>query len=1017
MTLRILLLGEQAIVDDATGAARSRSARTLALAAFLTVHAGAPQTRQRIAALFWPDSTDAQALTNLRRELHNLRHALAGEPCLTVTARDLCWHDGGAVHVDLRVFCRESDAARDAAGDDEAVLAHADAALAAYRGDLLPGVYDDWVLEARTQLQERCVQMCALVCTTRARRGDGAAALDAARLRIRLRPLEEAGYRVLMELQAGLGDRAAALATYHRCASVLERELGVEPDEATHAVLRRLLARPSTAETATAGAVPFVGRVEEVGVLRAAWRSAAAGRPGVVLVRGSPGVGKSRLVTEVTEAARRAGAVVATAHCFATSGRLALAPVAAWLRSTDVQATLGRLDPVWRAEVDRLVPSSGGDATSRALANTWQRHRFYEGVARALLGVGRPMLLVLDNVQWCDEETLSFLTFCLGLLPCAPVLLAATLRDDGGPDDPGLADWVAHLRASGMLTDLALGPFDERDTARLAETLRGGPLPESERGLLAAVTGGFPLHVVEAMRAVGRGSLPAGDLAAVLRNRLDQAGPAAQEVAEIAAAVGRDVTLDLLAVAADLDTDGVVAAVDELWRRRILREHGEGGESYDFSHDLLRDAAYARLSPPRRWLLHRRVAQGLELLHHDALDAVAAQIAEQYARGGQPERAVAHYRRAADVAAGVFAHAEAIRLHSAALEIIRARPPGPDRDRRELAVLEAMAAPLNARYGYASRALQAVLERSIELAEALGRADSLVDGLVGLWSSRFVQGRTRDAHEAATRALALAAPGSEISGAAHFAFAGSAMSLGRPAEGLHHLAAAVALPLGMLVSVGTRTDVHSRAWAGHAHWLRGDDAAAEASTREAVERSRSLGHPYSLAVALAYAVVLRQIRGDRAGLQRMVAELRELCERYGFGYYREWGLVLDGWCRGGTQGVDLARRGVANLVADGALARRPYWLSLLADLLDQTGDRDGARRTLDEAAADARDRGDVWWLPEVLRMRARYDERDAAVLRLQEAADLAADQGSLALLDRCERDLVALGVAGVRPSS
>ncbi len=131
MTLRIVLLGEQAIVDDATGAARSRSARTLALAAFLTVHAGAPQTRQRIAALFWPDSTDAQALTNLRRELHNLRHALAGEPCLTVTARDLCWHDGGAVHVDLRAFCRESDAARDAAGDDEAVLAHADAALAA----------------------------------------------------------------------------------------------------------------------------------------------------------------------------------------------------------------------------------------------------------------------------------------------------------------------------------------------------------------------------------------------------------------------------------------------------------------------------------------------------------------------------------------------------------------------------------------------------------------------------------------------------------------------------------------------------------------------------------------------------------------------------------------------------------------------------------------------------------------------------------------------------------------------
>ena len=281
---------------------------------------------------------------------------------------------------------------------------------------------------------------------------------------------------------------------------------------------------------------------------------------------------------------------------------------------------------------------------------------------------------------------------------------------------------------------------------------------------------------------------------------------------------------------------------------------------------------------------------------------MAAQLAEQYARGGQPERAVAYYRRAAEVAAGVFAHAEAIRLHSRRW---RSSVPG-----RRGPTATAGSWPCSRRWrrrstpgtATASDTLEAVLERSIELAEALGRADSLVDGLVGLWSSRFVQGRTGPRTQAATRALALAAPGSEISGAAHFAFAGSAMSLGRPAEGLHHLAAAAALPHGMLVSVGTRTDVHGRAWAAHAHWLRGDDAAAEASTREAVERSRSLDHPYSLAVALAYAVMPRQMRGDRSGLQRMVAELRELCDRYGFGYYREWGLVLDGWSRGGDSG-------------------------------------------------------------------------------------------------------------------
>ena len=92
---------------------------------------------------------------------------------------------------------------------------------------------------------------------------------------------------------------------------------------------------------------------------------------------------------------------------------------------------------------------------------------------------------------------------------------------------------------------------------------------------------------------------------------------------------------------------------------------------------------------------------------------------------------MAYYRRAADVAAGMFAHAEAIRLHQEALSIVRSLPAGRDRDRQELEVLEAMAAPLNARYGYSSPELQQVLERSIVLAESLGRKDSMLTGLVG----------------------------------------------------------------------------------------------------------------------------------------------------------------------------------------------------------------------------------------------------------------------------------------------
>jgi hypothetical protein len=151
----------------------------------------------------------------------------------------------------------------------------------------------------------------------------------------------------------------------------------------------------------------------------------------------------------------------------------------------------------------------------------------------------------------------------------------------------------------------------------------------------------------------------------------------------------------------------------------------------------------------------------------------------------------------------MFAHAEAIRLEKAALSIVRSWPEGKDRDSHELAVLEAMAAPLNARYGYSSPDLQETLERSIALAESLGRKDSLLAGLVALWTSRFVQGRTADGYQTATRALAVVDPGSELSGPAHFAVGGSAVTPGRPAEALRHLELAAKLT-SVSLSVGTR---------------------------------------------------------------------------------------------------------------------------------------------------------------------------------------------------------------------
>jgi predicted ATPase len=204
--------------------------------------------------------------------------------------------------------------------------------------------------------------------------------------------------------------------------------------------------------------------------------------------------------------------------------------------------------------------------------------------------------------------------------------------------------------------------------------------------------------------------------------------------------------------------------------------------------------------------------------------------------------------------------------------------------------------------------------------------------------------------------------------------------------------------------------VHGRAFSAHAHWLLGRDDDALAACREAITLAQAIGHPYCQAVALAYSGITHQMRNDLPELRKTVDDLCQLCDRYDFAYYREWALILDGWSRPDASGIDLVRRGISNLKSEGASARMPYWLSLLADLSARDNRPGAARAALDAALATGRVHEDMWWLPEVMRMRAAYDEEQAAVARLLSAARMASEHGSTALLRRCESDLGARGV-------
>jgi len=181
--LEVRLLGEQWIAGGTADDGRPPSSRSLALLAYLVLHAGVAQSRQHLAGLFWPESTDSQARTNLRRELHQLRAVLGSDQALVVSATTLTWSGSRTCVVDVLDFERERAAALAAlARADHAGLSQrAGAAVDQYRGDLMPSLYDDWVLDERERLRRECIALCAAAVPALRAAGDLRPAIDLAR--------------------------------------------------------------------------------------------------------------------------------------------------------------------------------------------------------------------------------------------------------------------------------------------------------------------------------------------------------------------------------------------------------------------------------------------------------------------------------------------------------------------------------------------------------------------------------------------------------------------------------------------------------------------------------------------------------------------------------------------------------------------------------------------------------------------------------------------------------------------
>ena len=691
--VEIRLLGELELSLGGRVQALPASKKTRALLAYLVATAK-PHLRERLCALLWDGPDDPRAA--LRWSLTKIRPLVDAGTTRLEADRERVVFEPGEATIDTAWL------AHALAGGVEGVATDVlRAAAARFRGEFLEGLdlpscyrFHEWCVGEREALRALRVRVLGQLC---ARLADAPEeALGYARARVLVDPLTEAAHVDVVRLLGRLGRVREAQAQYETCRRILESELGARTSQALEEA-RMALARPAAAQapaaaangappaaadppraeaapaarTPGARAFPFVGRAEARRAIQASLDAARTGRAErVLLFVGDPGIGKTRVLDELAERAQATGGRVLRGRGFEAE---MVRPYGAWIDALRSVA-LGPLPPALAAELALLLP----EMTVRASApkdgagpgDTGDRARLYDAVARLLATLaqpGSPLVVMLDDVQWLDEASAGLLHYVARAEGVRHVVLACAARAGELGDNAAVLRVVRALERDRRLEQQPLGPLADADIATLVRTVYpaadGAPIAP-----LLAASDGHPLYALEIARAraAGGGAVP-GTLDALLDERLARLDEGARDLLPWAAALGRTFAPDVLADVTSTDTAALLGALDGLERHGIVRPTGS---TYDFSHDLLRQAAYRRLSEPRRRLVHLQIARVLQRTRSgDETDAtISGEIAHHAALGGDAELATAAYVAAGERSLRLYAFGEAALLAKRGLQ-------------------------------------------------------------------------------------------------------------------------------------------------------------------------------------------------------------------------------------------------------------------------------------------------------------------------------------------------------------
>ncbi len=692
--LEIRLLGSPQLLLDGNAVEGLRR-KNRALLFYLAAQNG-QASREKLLAFFWPDYDRSAAQPILRTMIHEIRKYLGG----TFASDDRMVTLSPAAFIDIRDF----SSALNSAPPDLRILSET---LKLYAGDFLEGFslsdspqFDDWADSERERYRLMAMNGFARLARLQEGQRNYPAALESMQRALAFNPFQEELQRDTMRLLYLNGDRAGVIRQYETLRKLLDEEMGVPPMPESRALYDSIIKDafvPLPAETTGQAfpsgpsldkpLLPFLGREAELERLKG-----QLGSGKLILLEGEPGIGKTRLLTELiaSQAHGKPSALALQGISYELEQGLPYQPIVSAVRKLLAQHDWKsifvqlNLEPIWLGELSRLLPEilSWFPSVPAPVAPA-DEPRLWEALLRFFRGLSRlwEVWFVLDDLHWADAATIAWLGYLIRNLSMPSLHLLASSRPLDGQSN--LTQLIRALKREDRLVHIQLSVLPESTIQKMASSLSQRYNDQLSDWLIKN-TEGNPFFIMELVRyALGVGLLkkdggldeellafsPAipATIQNLIESRLLKLSENARRILHVSAVIGREFDFELVRQVSALPEADTLDAVEELQTAHLINPLPES--CFAFDHYLTMQISLNDMNETRRLSIHRRVAEALESIYQDDLDSVSGLIAYHFAGGKLPNRANAYAYRAGQYAANLAAWVEALAFYQQALEL------------------------------------------------------------------------------------------------------------------------------------------------------------------------------------------------------------------------------------------------------------------------------------------------------------------------------------------------------------